>query len=109
MYKIRGKILNSRTESINLKDGETAKKMYITIEETNTGFNHKHQFEIFGETKIDLFKDNIRDERYVNIEFYIKSNEWKDKFFNTLNIKSIIMEDEISVPNLDKHTEDVPF
>jgi len=101
MYNIRGKILNSRTETINLKDGETAKKMFITIEETDTGFNHKHQFEIFGETKIDLFKDKIKQDRYVKIEFYIKSNEWKDKFFNTLNVKSVILENNIEMANSD--------
>ena len=100
MYKIRGKILNSRTEKINLKNGETAQKMYITIVETDTGFDHKHQFEIFGETKINLFRDKIKQDRYVRIEFYIKSNEWKDKFFNTLNIKDIILEDELSMPDL---------
>ena len=101
MYNIRGKILNSRTETIKLKDGETAKKMFITIEETDTGFNHKHQFEIFGETKIDLFKDSIKQDRYVKIEFYIKSNEWKDKFFNTLNVKNVILENNIEMANSD--------
>lgn len=100
MYKIRGKILNSRSETINLKDGETAEKMFITIVETDTGFDHKHQFEIFGETKINLFRDKIKQDRYVKIDFYIKSNEWKDKFFNTLNIKDIILEDNIEVPDL---------
>ena len=64
MYKIRGKILNFRTETINLKDGETAEKMFITIEESDTGFSHKHQFEIFGETKINLLKDKIKQDRY---------------------------------------------
>jgi len=101
MYNIRGKILNSRTETINLKDGETAEKMFITIEETDTGFNHKHQFEIFGETKINLFKDSIKQDRYVKIEFYIKSNEWKDKFFNTLNVKNVILENNIEMANSD--------
>ena len=104
MYKIRGRIINKRTEKINLKDGETADKMFITIVETDTGFDHKHQFEIFGETKINLFKDNIKVDRYAKIEFFIKSNEWKDKFFNTLNIKNIILEDEITELN-----NDMPF
>jgi hypothetical protein len=106
MFKIRGKILNSRSETINLKDGETAEKMFITIEESDTGFNHKHQFEIFGESKINLFRDQIKQERYVRIDFYIKSNEWKDKFFNTLNIKDVILEDDLVMPDLNN---DVPF
>lgn len=108
MYKIRGRIINIRTETIKLKDGENAKKMLLTIVETDTGFDHKHQFEIFGETKINLFKDNIKEDRYVNIEFYIKSNEWKDRFFNTLNIKNIILEDELIIPDM-KSDKNIPF
>jgi hypothetical protein len=99
MYKIRGQIINTRTEQIKLKNGENAEKMFITIEESDTGFHHKHQFEIFGETKINLFKDKVKVDRFAKIEFYIKSNEWKDKFFNTLNVKDIILEDEIDINN----------
>tara|TARA_R100000655_G_scaffold31221_1_gene62658 strand:- start:2729 stop:3091 length:363 start_codon:yes stop_codon:yes gene_type:complete len=106
MYKIRGRIINFRTETINLKDGETAQKMFITIEESDTGFNHKHQFEIFGETKINLLKDKIKQDRFVKIDFYIKSNEWKDKFFNTLNIKNVILEDEVSMPDMSVYEEE---
>ena len=100
MYKLRGKVLNSKSETINLKDGETAEKMFVTIEESDTGFHHKHQFEIFGESKINLFRDKIKQDRYVRIEFYIKSNEWKDKFFNTLNIKNIFLEDDLDTDNM---------
>tara|TARA_R100000781_G_scaffold42615_1_gene29275 strand:- start:311 stop:625 length:315 start_codon:yes stop_codon:yes gene_type:complete len=96
MYKIRGKILKKETEEIKTKNGETFEKMLITIEELDSGFNHKHQFEIFGETKINLHKDKVKVDRFVTIEFYIKSNEWKTKFFNTLNVKDIIVEQEIT-------------
>ena len=96
MYKIRGKILKKETEEIKTKNGETFEKMLITIEELDSGFNHKHQFEIFGETKINLHKDKVKVDRFVTIEFYIKSNEWKTKFFNTLNVKDIMVEQEIT-------------
>jgi len=106
MYEIRGKILNSRIETIeNKKGGDPYEKMLITIEETDTDFNHKYQFEIFGKESISLHKDKIKDDRYVNIAFYIKANEWKNKFFNTLMIKDIILEDEISY----KMNEKTPF
>ena len=95
MYKIRGRITNIINETIKLKDGESAKKMLINIVETESGFDHTHQFEIFGEKKINLFKDKIKQDRYVKIDFYIKSNQWKDRFFNTLNIKDILLEDEL--------------
>ena len=96
MYKIRGKILNSRIETIESKKGDTFEKMFITIEETESGFSHKYQFEIFGEESITLHKNKVKDDRFVKIDFYIKANEWKNKFFNTLMIKDIILEDEIS-------------
>ena len=96
MYKLRGQILNKQTEEITTKKGETFEKMFITIEETESDFKHKYQFEIFGEESITLHKNKVKDDRYVNITFYIKANEWKNKFFNTLMIKDIILEDEIS-------------
>ena len=103
MFKMRGRVIAQRIETIESKKGETFKKMLVNIQETDTGFDHVHQFEIFGENAIDMHKEYIIDERYVVIEFYVKSNEWKDKFFNTLNIKNVLLEDAISIK------DDVPF
>ena len=96
MYKIRGKIIDSKTETIESKKGDSFEKMFITIVETESGFDHKHQFEIFGTESINLYRDTIRTDEYVNIDFYIKSNEWKGKFFNTLNIKDIRVEEDFT-------------
>ena len=96
MYKIRGKIIDSKTETIESKKGDTFEKMYITIMETQSGFDHKHQFEIFGTETIDLHREKIKIDKYVNIDFYIKSNEWKGRFFNTLNIKDIRIEEDFT-------------
>jgi len=98
MYKIRGRIINKRTETIKSKSGDEFEKMFITLVESDTGFDNKHQFEIFGKEAIAVHENNIKVDRFVKIEFYIKSNEWKDKFFNTLNIKNIMLEDEIVLP-----------
>ena len=96
MYKIRGQILDKKTEEITTKKGETFEKMLFTIRETETGFEHIHQFEIFGKESIALHKDYIKIDGYATIEFYIKSNEWKGKFFNTLNVKHINLEEAIN-------------
>ena len=93
MYKIRGKILDKKIEEITTKKGDTFEKMLFTIEETETGFDHKHQFEIFGKEAIDLHQNQVKRDGYVKINFYIKSNEWKGKFFNTLNVKEVYLED----------------
>ena len=104
MYKIRGKILDSKTETIESKKGDTFEKMLITIEESDSGFNHKHQFEIFGKEAIEVHKNKIVLSNYISIDFYIKSNEWKGKFFVSLNVKDIIAEDQAT-----KLNKDLPF
>ena len=104
MYKIRGKIIDSKTETIESKKGDTFEKMLITIEESDSGFNHKHQFEIFGKEAIDVHNNKIVLSNYISIDFYIKSNEWKGKFFVSLNVKNIIAEDQAT-----KLNEDLPF
>ena len=105
MYKIRGKILDSKVEIIeNKKGGDPYEKMLIIIEESNTDFSNKHQFEIFGKEAIEVHKDKVNLGSYVTIEFYIKSNEWKDRFFVSLNVKSLQAENEGT-----KLTEDLPF
>ena len=91
MYKLRGKVLNKRTEDINTKKGDF-KKMLFEIEESETGFNHHYQFEIFGDESIVMFKDKIIEGKFINVEFYIKSNEWKGRYFNTLVPKHIHLE-----------------
>ena len=105
MYKIRGKIIDKKTEEITSKKGETFEKMLITIIESETDFEHKYQFEIFGKEAIDVHKNNVKLDSYATIEFYIKSNEWKDRFFNTLMVKHISLEDNISYTV----TENLPF
>ena len=98
MYKIRGTIKNINTEEITSKSGDIYKKMLITVEELDTGFHHTHQFEIFGEDNIKKNNDNIREGWICEIDFYIKSNEWKGKYFNSLNIKSIKVENNLDNP-----------
>jgi hypothetical protein len=104
MYKIRGKILDSKTETIESKKGDTFEKMLITLEETESGFNQKHQLEIFGKESIEAQQGKVEIGSFVKIDFYIKSNEWKGKFFVSLNVKDILVEDQAT-----KLTEDLPF
>jgi len=95
MYKLRGKIIDKKIETIdNKKGGDPYEKMLITLIETETDFEHKYQFEIFGKEKIAVHQHKIKLDSFATIEFYIKSNEWKGKFFNTLNVKDINLEEE---------------
>jgi len=94
MYKIRGEITNIEDENINTQKGDFVKKL-ITIEEADSGFNHIQQFEIFGKEKIDVIEHSrkLTTGQFVNIDFYIKSREYKGKFYNTLMIKEVMIED----------------
>jgi len=94
MYKIRGEITSIENETINTQKGDFVKKL-ITIEESDTGFNHVQQFEIFGQEKINTIETSrkLSTGQYVNIDFYIKSREYKGKFYNTLIIKEVRIED----------------
>tara|TARA_Y100000593_G_scaffold52961_1_gene99209 strand:- start:211 stop:531 length:321 start_codon:yes stop_codon:yes gene_type:complete len=105
MYKIRGEITNIENETINTQKGDYVKKL-ITIEESDTGFNHVQQFEIFGKEKIDLIetKRQLSIGQFVKVNFYIKSREYKGKFYNTLMIKDLIIEDSAKILS-----DDVPF
>ena len=94
MYKIRGQITDIKNENISTQKGEFIKKL-ITIEEADSGFNHIQQFEIFGKEKIDVIEHSrkLSIGQYVNIDFYIKSREYKGKYYNTLIIKEVRIED----------------
>jgi hypothetical protein len=101
MYKIRGKIINVENLNINTQKGDFLKKL-ITIQETETGFDHTQQFEIFGEeniNKIELSK-KLTEGQFVNIDFYIKSREYNSKYYNTLMIKDCKVEDTATLEDV---------
>ena len=95
MYNIRGKIIDVKSEMITLKNGDQAEKMFITIID-DTDFENKFQFEIFGKAAIDVRRKDIKVDKYAKIDFYIKCNQWKDKFFTTLALKDIIVEEDLN-------------
>ena len=100
-YKIKGIIKDSEIKNVESKKGDNYEKLFVTIEEKETGYDHKHQFELFGSEAIQAQKDKIKIDGLVTIEFYIRTNEWKNRFFNSLNIKNIIEEQEVK--------QDLPF
>ena len=95
MYKIRGKITNVEDQEINTAEGKNYVNKLITIEDLDTGFRHIQQFELFGQEKINLMEhsNKLAQGQRVNIDFYIKSREYKGKFYNTLMIKEVKIED----------------
>ena len=101
MYKIRGKITEVQEQEINTDKGDFVKKL-VTIEDLDTGFNHIQQFEIFGQEKINVIEHGkkLAQGQVVNIDFYIKSREYKTKFYNTLMVKEIRIEDRQTIESI---------
>lgn len=102
MYKIRGQIKKLQRLDVEFNN-ETHKKVLLTIEETDTGFNHIQQFELFGEAKINVIEHSkkLAEGQMINIDFYIKTREYNDRFYNTLMIKNIQIERELEGSNDD--------
>jgi len=100
MYKIRGQIKNLEDQEINTAEGKNYIKKLITVEETETGFKHLMQFEVFGKENIETMEhlQKLSTEQLVNINFYIKSRQYKGKFYNTLIMKEVQIEQVDSMP-----------
>ena len=102
---MRGKVIDTKRETIeNKKGGDPYKKMLVTVEAPDGTFTHVHQFELFGEQAIELQESKVKRGNWINIDFYIKSNEWKGRYFVSLNIKDIQAEDGVVELN-----ENLPF
>ena len=101
MYKINGRITNIEDQNINTANGDFVKKL-VTIEESDSGFKHIMQFELFGKTKIDVIEHSkkLAIDQYVNIDFYIKCREYKGKYYNTLMIKNCIIREQQTIDSI---------
>ena len=107
MYTIRGKITNIEDQQINTDKGDFLKKL-VTIEEI-TDFKNQYQFEIFGEEKINLIEHSkkLSQGQIVDIDFYIKSREYKGRFYNSLMVKDVRVKEGKIIENI--ISENPPF
>tara|TARA_R100001443_G_scaffold106141_1_gene115448 strand:+ start:3603 stop:3908 length:306 start_codon:yes stop_codon:yes gene_type:complete len=100
MYKLRGQVTGKKKETINTQKGDFEKFLF-QITESDTGFDHSYQFEIFGTEAIVMHESNIIENRWVTVEFYIKSREYNGRYYNTLMVKSVHLEE------LNENTADI--
>jgi len=107
MYTIRGKITNIEDQQINTDKGDFLKKL-VTIEEI-TDFKNQYQFEIFGEEKINLIEHSkkLSQGQIVDLDFYIKSREYKGRFYNSLMVKDVRVKEGKIIENI--ISENPPF
>ena len=90
MYRFKG-IINdvSKPETITHKAGEFQKQK-VLLTDTSNNFDNVYQFEVFGEENITILKDKLKVNKHVLIDFYIKSREWRGKYYYSLVIKSVL-------------------
>ena len=90
--------------------GKEWKKLSF-LAETTEEYNNLYCFEVFGEEKVDNFLKFNKVGQLVDIDFNVKTNEWKDRYFTSLQAWKIFKaEDNMSVPTpMEEQTGDLPF
>ena len=90
--------------------GKEWKKLSF-LAETTEEYNNLYCFEVFGEEKVDNFLKFNKIGQLVDIDFNVKTNEWKDRYFTSLQAWKIFKaEDNMSVPApMEEQTGGLPF
>jgi hypothetical protein len=83
--KVTGKIKKVLdTQSGTSKEGKDWKKTSFLLETPET-YNNLYCFEVFGDEKVDNFLKYNKVGDIVDVEFNVKTNEWKGKYFTSLD------------------------
>jgi len=101
------KILN--TQNGTSKSGKQWKKTSFVLQ-TDEEYNNLYCFDVFGEDKVEKFIqwNNVNDT--VTVDFNIKTNEWKGKYFTSLDAWKVFRDDNASVQTEEMAEEgDLPF
>jgi len=65
------------------KDGKPWQKLTYTVE-TDQTYNNLYAFEVFSQDKVEQFKKYNTVGDKVSVKFNVSTNEWKGKYFTTL-------------------------
>ncbi len=65
------------------KDGKPWQKLTYTVE-TDQTYNNLYAFEVFSQDKVEQFKKYNTVGDNVSVKFNVNTNEWKGKYFTTL-------------------------
>jgi len=82
--EIKGTITKiGETETKTGKDGTPWQKLTYTVE-TDQTYNNLYAFEVFSQEKVEQFKKYNVVGTKVSVKFNVSTNEWKGKYFTTL-------------------------
>lgn len=109
--KVTGKIENILdTQTGTSKTGKEWKKTSFVVK-TDDEYNNLYCFDIFGEEKVDNFLQWNAKGDVVDVDFNVKTNEWKGKYFTSLDAWKVFKADnskqkeEVAV----EQESDLPF
>lgn len=93
------------------KAGKEWKKLQFTLR-TEAEYNNLYCFELFGEEKTDNFTKFNKVGQEVDVSFNVKTNEWKDKYFTSLDAWKVFKADSPTAVPVKEEVEDpdnLPF
>jgi len=84
-FKTSGEITKiTEVQKGTSKAGKDWQKLTFVID-TKEEYNNILAFDVFGDEKVENFIKYNKVGRSVEIEFNIRTNEWKDKYFTSLD------------------------
>jgi hypothetical protein len=96
------KVFEKETGTKKDGSGEWVKQQFIV--ETNEKYNNLYCFELFGDEKVNNFNKYNKVGDLVDVDFNVSTNEWKGKYFTTLQVWKVFKTD---VNNIDVKSEKV--
>jgi hypothetical protein len=108
--KVTGKI----TKINEVTSGTSAAGKWQKISfllETTEEYNNLYCFEVFGEEKVEQFAKFNRVGQNVDVDFNVKTNEWKGKYFTSLSAWKIFKAEagETAPEVAQDEADDLPF
>ena len=113
------KVLEKVTGTKKDGSGEWVKQSFVL--ETTEQYNNLYCFELFGDEKVDNFNKYNKVGSDVKVDFNVSTNEWKGKYYTTLQAWKIFKADDLEkakevinqvfepAPVLNEEQDDLPF
>ena len=81
------------TQKGTSKEGKEWQKITFILETTEQ-YNNVYAFEVFGGEKVENFTKYNKVGSDVKVDFNVSTNEWKDKYFTSLQAWKIFKADQ---------------
>ena len=98
------------TQSGTSKAGKEWKKLSFLLTTTEE-YNNLYCFDVFGDEKVEKFEKYNKEGDVVDVDFNVKTNEWNDKYFTSLDAWKVFKaggarQEEAPIDDLN---DDLPF